>query len=132
MKPVSIRTMFVAGIFSTAIQAAVIDEDFEVTKTANLVNLCTASADDPRYREAIHFCHGYLVGAVHYYRAQETGSPGSKFLCVPEPKPTRNETINRFVTWVQQHPEYKDELPVETEFRFLIEMWPCNQVTQQK
>ncbi len=135
MKPVSILSIFIGGIFSTAIKAAVaavIEDDFKVAKTANLINLCTASPDDPRYREAIHFCHGYLVGAFHYYRAQETGAEGSKFLCFPEAKPSRNETINQFIAWAQQHPQYRNELPVETEFRFLIEKWPCNEVSHPK
>ncbi|MCI0655256.1 MAG: hypothetical protein L0Y39_12390 [Methylococcaceae bacterium] len=132
MKPVSAAYLLIAGIASTAINAAVTDEDFKVNTSANLINLCSAAPDDPRYREAIHFCHGYLVGAFHYYRAQETGPKGSKFLCIPEPKPTRNEAIDRFIAWAQQHPEYRNEVPVETEFRFLIESWPCKNVTGHK
>ena len=30
------------------------------------------------------------------------------------------------IEWAQAHPEYLNEPPVETEFRFLIETWPCN------
>jgi hypothetical protein len=31
-----------------------------------------------------------------------------------------------FIEWAKAHPEYLNEPPVETEFRFLIETWPCN------
>src|SRR5262249_6862902 len=31
----------------------------------DLLNLCTVSTEDARYKEALHFCHGYLVGAFH-------------------------------------------------------------------
>ena len=47
--------------------AAVTDEDFTVKTTQNLLNLCAVSADDPRAKEAIQMCQGYLVGAYDYY-----------------------------------------------------------------
>ena len=46
--------------------AAVTEEDFVVKTTRNLINLCTASPQDPRYGDAINFCQGYMVGAYHY------------------------------------------------------------------
>jgi hypothetical protein len=27
--------------------------------------------------------------------------------------------------WAKEHPQYMGESPVETEFRFLMEKWPC-------
>ena len=30
-----------------------------------------------------------------------------------------------FIDWAKAHPQYMDESPVETEFRFLMETWPC-------
>jgi hypothetical protein len=30
-----------------------------------------------------------------------------------------------FVDWLKAHPEFMDEKPVEAEFRFLVEKWPC-------
>lgn len=113
--------LFITG----AAKANVADEDFVARKTQNLLNLCTASPQDPHYREAIHFCHGYLVGAYHYYQAQTADRQEEKLFCPPEPKPTRNETIDMFISWAQAHPQYKNETPVETEFRFLAEKWPC-------
>ena len=44
-----------------ALVSAVTEADFEAKTTQNLLSLCTASPNDPRYREAIHFCYGYLV-----------------------------------------------------------------------
>jgi len=108
-----------------ATKANVTDEDFVAQKTQNLINLCTTSPQDPRSREAIHFCHGYLVGAFHYYQAQTANRQELKLFCSPEPKPSRNETIAMFISWAQKHPEYMNETPVETEFRFLAEKWPC-------
>ena len=50
--------------------SAVTEEDFKVKTTRNLINLCTASPQDKFYEEAIHFCQGYLIGALHYHFAE--------------------------------------------------------------
>ena len=100
-------------------------EDFQVKTTKDLFDLCTAPDSEPLASQALHFCHGYLVGAFHYYAASVSGPNGLPLVCPPDPRPSRNETIAMFVQWVKDRPQYWDELPVETEFRFLIEIWPC-------
>lgn len=104
---------------------AVTEADFLVKDTQSLINLCTAAPDDPKSGEAIHFCHGYLVGAFHYYKATNPTPDSTPLFCMPEPPPSRNNTIGRFVAWAKTHPQYMKEPPVETEFRFLVETWPC-------
>jgi hypothetical protein len=115
----------VATVLVPALVGAVAEADFEAKTTQNLLNLCTASPNDPRYREAIHFCHGYLVGAYHYHVAQTSGEGGKPLVCLPTPPPSRNEALRMFIAWAQAHPQYMNERPVETEFRFLTEKWPC-------
>ena len=105
--------------------AAVTEEDFKAKTTRNLINLCTASPQDPHYGDAIHFCYGYLVGAYHYSIAEKSKEPKELFVCFPEPKPSRNQVIDMFVVWTQEHPQFMTDMPVETEFRFLAEKWPC-------
>jgi Rap1a immunity proteins len=104
--------------------AGVMEKDFEVQTTQSLVNLCTASPQDPLYNQAINFCHGYLVGAYHYYEAQASGPKGTRLVSPPEPRPSRNATISMFIEWAKEHPRFMSELPVQTEFRFLTEKWP--------
>jgi hypothetical protein len=104
---------------------AVSEEDFKVQTTQDLINLCTVSSDDPLYHQSINFCHGYLVGAYHYYVASSSGPKGIKLVCPPDPPPSRNETIRMFIDWAEAHPQYMKEKAVETEFRFLMETWPC-------
>ena len=53
------------------------------------------------------------------------GPEGRRLVCMPDPEPSRNEEIARLVKWVQAHPEYFDESPVETEFRYLMQRFPC-------
>ena len=114
-----------AALAAPGVAFAVTDEDFEVKTTRSLLNLCTVSTDDARYKEALHFCHGYLVGAYHYYLASVSGPSAKRLVCPPDPPPTRNAAITAFIAWAQAHPQYMSEAPVETEFRFLTETYPC-------
>jgi hypothetical protein len=108
-----------------AVAGAVTADDFLVKDTQSLINLCTAPPEDPLYGEALHFCHGYLVGAFHYYTVTHATPDTKPLFCIPEPKPSRNDTIGRFIAWAKARPQYLKEVPVETEFRFLTEAWPC-------
>jgi hypothetical protein len=117
--------MLVTVLLVPGIAAAASQEDFKAKTTRSILNLCTAAADDPLHDKAIHFCHGYLVGAYAYYAAQASGPEGKRLVCFPDPPPTRNGAIAMFLEWAKSHPEYMDEAPVETEFRFLMQQWPC-------
>jgi hypothetical protein len=113
-------------LLAPAVAGAVSEEDFQVKTTQNILNLCTASPEDPLFAQAVNFCHGYLVGAYHYYEAAVSGPDGRRFVCPPDPRPSRNETIEMFIEWVKAHSQFWNDPPVETEFRFLTETWPCN------
>ena len=117
--------LLVAALAVPGVAFAVTDEDFEVKTTRNLLALCTVSTEDARYKEALHFRHGYLVGAFHYYLASVAGPNAKRLVCPPDPPPTRNAAIPAFIAWSQAHPQYMGEAPVETEFRFLTETYPC-------
>lgn len=110
---------------ASALAGAVSEKDFRVETTQDLINLCVAAPDDPLYSQAINFCHGYLVGAFAYYDAASSGPDGIKLVCPPEVRPSRNETIKMFIDWAKAHPQYMKDKPVDTEFRFLMEKWPC-------
>jgi hypothetical protein len=125
MTPKSIVFILVIVFVLHGFAGAVTEKDFQAETTQNIVNLCTASTDDPLYHQAINFCHGYLVGAYHYYDAQSSGPKGIKFVCPPNPVPSRNDSINMFIEWAKARPQHWKERPVETEFRFLMEKWPC-------
>ena len=117
--------LFVVAMLAPRYAWAVTEEDFKVKSTRNLLNLCTVSAEDPQYKEAIHFCHGYLVGAYAYYVAEQSGEGSKPLVCLPDPPPSRNAAIAMFIDWARAHQQYMDERPVDTEFRFLAENWPC-------
>jgi hypothetical protein len=125
MRHKTISLLLVLAFSLPAIAGAVSEKDFEVQTTENMINLCTASPDDPLYHQAINFCHGFLVGAYRYYEAAGSGPAGLKLVCLPDRPPSRNNMIDMFIEWAKAHPQYLKENPVETEFRFLMEKWPC-------
>ena len=120
-----VSAAFVITLLKAGVAGAITAEDFQVKTTQDLLDLCTVAASDPQAQQAIHFCHGYLLGAYHYHLAESDGPDAAKRLvCMPS-EVTRNEAVALFVAWVKAHPQYLKELPVETEFRFLTEKWPC-------
>ena len=125
MRPKTTSLLFLMLFLLPSIAGAVSEKDFEVQTTENLINLCTAVPEDPLYHQAINFCHGFLVGAYRYYEAAGSGPAGLKLVCLPDPRPSRNDAFAMFVEWAKAHPQYLKERPVETEFRFLMETYPC-------
>jgi hypothetical protein len=126
MKRNTVLVLVSVFLFLPGWACAVSEKDFQVQNTRELLNLCTASPGDPLYPQAVNFCHGYLVGAYKYYEAAHSGPNAPKLVCLPDPAPTRDQSIAMFIEWAKAHPQYWNEPPVETEFRFLIETWPCN------
>ncbi len=120
-----VSMLFLMTFLNAGVAGAVTAEDFEVKTTQSLLNLCAVSANDPLAKEAIQMCQGYLVGAYDYHMAENSGPGGQPLVCLPKPEPSRNEVTAMFVAWVKAHPQYMKESPVETEFRFLTEKWPC-------
>jgi hypothetical protein len=104
---------------------AVISDNFRVRSTADLVEICSVPASDSMYAAGISFCHGFAVGAYHYYVASISGPEGKPFVCLPDPPPSRTEGMQMFVAWARENPQYMGEPPVETLFRWLSAKWPC-------
>jgi len=125
MRIKSFSLLFVMVFLLPVFAGAVSEKDFEVETTENLINLCTTPVDDPLHNHAINFCHGYLAGAYNYYEAISSGPKGIQLVCLSDPSPSRNDAIAMFIEWVKTHPQHLGDKPVETQFRFLIEKWPC-------
>lgn len=115
-----------SALAGLALQAqAVTEEQFVVRNTQDIIEICTTPPTDPLYTAAANFCQGYLLGAYHYQDALYQG-PGLKpVVCLPDPRPTRNEGIAQYVEWAKAHPEYAQDRAVDTLSKFLAETWPC-------
>jgi hypothetical protein len=122
------RTLSLAVLLALqplAAQAAVSPNDFLVTTTGDLVDLCSAGGADEMHTAAIHFCHGFVAGAIQFYAAERAGAGTPQLYCLPDPSPTRDQAISMFVAWARSNPQYMSDLPVNSLMRFAGTTWPC-------
>lgn len=115
------------GTTSVAAQTAPdpTETNFRVATTGDLVRLCEAKPTDLTGVAALHFCHGFAVGAYQYHQIVTAAEGKRPLFCPPNPLPTRNEVIAAFVTWAKQNPQQLDTPPVEGMFRYLAQRYPC-------
>jgi len=118
--------MLVAGLIAAPRPlGAVTRENFVAKTTADYIAVCSTPESDAMYLTAMAFCQGYGVGAYHYYQATIDVKGQKPFVCFPNPTPPRQEILQGFVVWGGSHPEYSQDAPVETLFRYLVEKYPC-------
>lgn len=129
-------TIAVVGCLAMQSQAATKD-NFLARDTQDIIELCSVSPEDPIYTEAIHFCHGFLIGAYRYQKVFYSRPGFSPLVCAPEPNPsptetlaeyagmTRTKIIAEYVQWTKNNPEYLKEPIVDTLMKFLIDKFPC-------
>ncbi len=101
------------------------ETNFRVATTRDLVQLCEATPNDPTGIAALHFCHGFAVGAYQYHQIVAAAEKKPPLFCEPNPRPTRNAIIADFVSWANQNPKAMDTPPVEGMFRYLAQRYPC-------
>jgi len=123
MRPILLG--LVGLVLSISPAAAVQEIDFHIATAEDLIDVCSTAISDPLYAAAANFCQGYVVGAYQTYEASIAEGKRKAFVCLPTPAPNRNEGIAHLVAWAKEHPEYKNENPINFFFKFLTEKWPC-------
>ncbi|MGY6214377.1 Rap1a/Tai family immunity protein [Methylolobus aquaticus] len=114
-----------ATLGASAAAGATSPSSFDVKNVAELVALCSTPASTPTYREAIHFCHGYVVGAYHYYEGLAVSPMYQPLFCPDSTQQPREQFIADFIAWSKAHPEYDKDRAVHILFKYMIEKWPC-------
>jgi len=119
----------VAAVLATAAAAApapaLSGDEFRLRSGADVVALCSAPASDPLFTAAVHMCHGFGAGTYQTIMALTRHEKLQPVLCPPEPAPSRNETVGRFLEWAKQNPQHLRDPAVETVGRFFITEFPC-------
>jgi Ssp1 endopeptidase immunity protein Rap1a len=118
--------LLAVGIWPVLSHAAARDH-FLARNTQDYVQICATPQSDPLYPAAMGFCHGYAVGAYHYYLASGAGTRQKGFVCLPNPAPSREEGLRMFLAWAQENPQYMGASAVDSLFRFMAATWPCPQ-----
>ena len=102
---------------------------FELKTTRDLLQVCTTPADDPTRREAVHYCMGFLEGAVGYHNALSTHRDMKRLTCYPSGT-TREDGARAFIRWAQARQDDQktmSEAPVIGLMRSLNAQWPCKE-----
>jgi Rap1a immunity proteins len=117
-----------AGLMLSAPGAhAATEANFGVRTTGDLVELCTATPNNPIGTAAVNFCEGFAEGAVSVETQNMAAFRGPKLFCMPNPPPSRNEALNEFVNWARASPDRMAATSTDGLFRFLSERYPCPQ-----
>ena len=104
---------------------AVTEANFSARTTGDLVELCDPKSDSALATPAINFCHGFAQGAVSVEMQHDAASRSMKLFCLPNPPPTRTETLSEFVKWARASPNRIGGPAADGLFRFLGERFPC-------
>jgi len=102
---------------------------FGLKTTSDLLAVCTTPESDAVHKEAIHYCFGYLEGAVGYHNALSTHKDMKRLTCYPEGT-TREDGVRAFIRWAQAHQsdtKLMSEAPVIGLMRSLSAQWPCKE-----
>ncbi|MEN8261675.1 MAG: Rap1a/Tai family immunity protein, partial [Pseudomonadota bacterium] len=78
---------------------AVERDDFNLATMQDLLDLCMVIQADPLSKEAIHFCVGYIEGAMDYHDTV-VGKDMKPLVCKPNGT-TRNDAVGVLVAWGQ-------------------------------
>jgi Rap1a immunity proteins len=129
-KPVLMAAMAVMAVITvTPVRAQTVagpsESAFRIATTGDLVRLCEAEPTDSTGIAALHFCHGFAVGAYQYHQIAAAAENKPPLFCEPNPRPTRNEAVAGFVSWAKQNPKAMETPPVEGIFRYLAQRYPC-------
>jgi hypothetical protein len=100
---------------------------FHLKTTRDLLDACTTPESDAVHKEAIHYCVGFLAGAVGYHNALSEHKDMKRLTCYPDGT-TREDGVRVFVAWAQARQgdgKVMNEVPVIGLMRSLNAQWPC-------
>lgn len=100
---------------------------FHLKTTRDLLDVCAAPESDATRTQAIHYCVGFLAGAVGYHNALSEHKDMKRLTCYPDGT-TREDGVRAFVAWArarQDDTKLMNEAPVIGLMRSLNAQWPC-------
>ena len=107
--------------------AAITTDEFRLRSGADFVALCATPASDPLYTAAVHMCHGFGAGTYQTIMAVTRHEKLAPVICPPQPAPSRNDVVARFLEWAKRNQDRLAEPAVEVVGRFFITEYPCAQ-----
>ena len=106
--------------------ASVTEDSFRLDTFKDLVTLCGVEASDPNADAAIHMCHGYVIGLVHFHVLVGRALEGTVYCMADNARPSRDDAIEMLVIWSRGHPEYDSEEAIDGVLRWAAAKYPCS------
>lgn len=118
-----IALFFAAALLGASAHAAPPPDQYRVRTAADLARICSTPASESDAATAAAFCHGVLAGAYGYF---ESSTPAAdRFVCPPNPSPTRSQVASGYVAWLKAHPNVANDGAIDALFRYAAEAYPC-------
>jgi len=108
-------------------RAGVTEANFTLDTMTDLVALCGVDAEDPNAVAAIHMCHGYLIGLVHFHIVMGRALEGDIYCMEEEARPSRDQAVAMLVEWSRVHPEHGSLEAVDGVLKWAAETYPCGE-----
>jgi len=105
--------------------SAINGDTFTAGTTGALARLCGATAQEPAYAAAIHFCHGLLIGAGQTSDMMHKRQGTRPSFCLPTPSPTLDQVAASFVAWSASNPQFEGMRAADGLLRFAAAQYPC-------
>ena len=105
--------------------AKVTEENFSLDTTRDLIALCGVAADDQHAVAAIHMCHGYVTGLVHFHIVMGRALEGHVYCMDEQNRPTRDQVVAMLVEWSRARPQYDSLEAVDGVIQWAAETYPC-------
>ena len=128
MRASIVATALVLVVWPSLVSAGDL-KSFELKTTRDLLAVCATPDRDPDRREAVHYCMGFLEGAVGYHNALSTHKDMKRLTCYPSGT-TRQDGARTFIAWAQARQgdqKLMNEAPVIGLMRALGAQWPCKE-----
>ncbi len=118
------RIALIAASLALAVSAhAAAPEHYGLKTAGDLARLCGTSPSEKDAATALAFCHGVLAGAYGYFTSSTPAA--DRFVCTPNPAPTRAQVANGFVAWMKARPQFDTDGAIDALFRYAAEAYPC-------
>jgi hypothetical protein len=121
--------VFVAFLLAlpSAVRANVTEENFRLDTTRDLIALCGVDTNDPNATAAIHMCHGYVTGLVHFHIMMGRALEGRIYCMDDQKRPTRDQAIAMLVEWSRAHPEHDSMEAIDGVLQWAADTYPCSE-----
>ena len=125
-------TMAATTMTPVTTQPMPVANPLDIHNLRDLALACTLRNDNPYYVAGTSLCAGYEAAVLDFHLLDTMGPRHNKRkVCLPNPAPTRRQSVAGLVSWVQSNPQYLDEPAASGVLRYFINTYPCNRKTFQ-